>query len=385
MHALLTITGKDLLLRLRDRSVLLYAIVAPLVLAGVLGLVFGADGGAPAPTLGVVPAEGQVADSVTDEVLPSLVASGVLADVDEFTDREVAAAAVRDGDVDAALVLPAGLDQAAVGGPDVGIEVLAGPDAPIDAAIARALADGVASEVDLVRRVVIAGEVATAELADVAAAAAMQPSVLTLVDVPVQARQLDQRTYLAAGMAVFFLLFGTGIAVTGLLEEERDGTMTRLRAAPVPSWAPLGAKALTGFVVGLVSLGLLALASTVALGASWGDPLGVALVIAAGAASATGVSVAIAGLVRSHEAAQQALGVVGTALGALGGAFFPVSGDDLLDLVSRATPHRWFLEGLTALAGDGTVADTLPSVVVMLAIGLAAAAVGLLGLRRRSA
>ena len=385
MHALLTITAKDLLLRLRDRSVLLYAIVAPLVLAGVLGLVFGADGGAPATTLGVVPAEGQVAERITDQVLPGLVDDGVLADVDVLADRDAAAAALRDGDVDAALVLPPGLDAAAAGGPDVEIEVLAGPDAPIDAAVAGALADGVASEVDLVRRVVLAGDVGTAELGRVASAASTQPSVLALVDVPVQARELDQRTYLAAGMAVFFLLFGTGIAVTGLLEEERDGTMTRLRAAPMPAWAPLGAKALTGFVVGVVSLGLLALATTFALGASWGDPLGVALVVTAGAASATGVSVAIAGLVRSHEAAQQALGVVGTALGALGGAFFPVSGDALLDVVSRATPHRWFLEGLTSLSGDGGPVDALPSVAVMLLIGLAAAAVGLLGLRRRSA
>jgi len=385
VHALLTITGKDLVLRLRDRSVLLYAIVAPLVLAGVLGLVFGANGGAPATTLGVVPADGQVADRIADEVLPALVTDGVLADVDVLADRDSAVAAVREGEVDAALVMPAGLDAAAVGGPDVEIEVLAGPDAPIDAAVARALAAGVASEVDLVRRVVLAGDVAPTGLAAVAAAAPTQPSLLALVDVPVQARQLDQRTYLAAGMAVFFLLFGTGIAVIGLLEEERDGTMTRLRAAPLPAWAPLGAKALTGFVVGVVSLGVLALASTLALGAAWGDPLGVALVVAAGAASATGVSVAIAGLVRSHEAAQQALGVVGTALGALGGAFFPVSGDALLDVVSRVTPHRWFLEGLTSLAGGGTATDALPSVAVMLAIGAAAAAVGLLGLRRRSA
>ena len=282
MHALLTITGKDLVLRLRDRSVLLYAIVAPLVLAGVLGLVFGANGGAPATTLGVVPADGQVADRIADEVLPALVTDGVLADVDVLADRDSAVAAVREGEVDAALVMPAGLDAAAVGGPDVEIEVLAGPDAPIDAAVARALAAGVASEVDLVRRVVLAGDVAPTGLAAVAAAAPTQPSLLALVDVPVQARQLDQRTYLAAGMAVFFLLFGTGIAVIGLLEEERDGTMTRLRAAPLPAWAPLGAKALTGFVVGVVSLGVLALASTLALGAAWGDPLGVALVVAAG-------------------------------------------------------------------------------------------------------
>lgn len=385
MHALLTITGKDLRLRLRDRSVLLYAIVAPLVLAGVLGAVFGDTGAAPPTTLGVVSQGGQVAEQVTGEVLPGLVADGVLAGVEELDDRTAAASAVREGDVDVALVLPAGLDAAAVGGPDVEIEVLAGPDAPIEAAVARALALSVASEVDLVRRVVLAGGVAPTGIAEVAVVGAAQPSVLALVDVPVQARQLDQRTYLAAGMAVFFLLFGTGIAVTGLLEEERDGTMTRLRAAPVSSWVPLGAKALTGFLVGVVSLGVLALASTVALGASWGDPLGVALVVAAGAASATGVSVAIAGLVRSHEAAQQAVGVVGTALGALGGAFFPVGGNALLDAISRATPHRWFLEGLTALAGDGTPADTLPAVGVMLAIGLAAACVGLLGLRRRSA
>ena len=102
-------------------------------------------------------------------------------------------------------------------------------------------------------------------------------------------KQLSPITYLSAGMAVFFLFFTVQFGVTGLLEERQQGTLPRLRAAPIPVAAvPLG-KALGAFVLGLVSMAVLVIASTLLLGADWGEPAGVAVLVVAGTLAATGL------------------------------------------------------------------------------------------------
>ena len=60
------------------------------------------------------------------------------------------------------------------------------------------------------------------------------------------------------------------------------GTLARLLAAPIPRSAALAGKLLTSLSLGAVSMGVLALATHFLLGAHWGDPLGVAILIAAG-------------------------------------------------------------------------------------------------------
>ena len=62
-------------------------------------------------------------------------------------------------------------------------------------------------------------------------------------------RQLDPVSYLAAGMAVFFLFFIVQYGVTGLLEERQQGTLPRLMAAPIPVAAIHVGKAMGATVI----------------------------------------------------------------------------------------------------------------------------------------
>ena len=55
-------------------------------------------------------------------------------------------------------------------------------------------------------------------------------------------KELDATTFYAAGMAVFFLFFTVQLGVSSLLDERRDGTLARMLVAPDPprrrsSWA----------------------------------------------------------------------------------------------------------------------------------------------------
>src|ERR1019366_7640705 len=113
MRAPLIIAGKDLRQRLRDRSALLVAIVVPLVLASIFGLIFhNAIGGRVSFTFGVVDQDrGPAARAFVTQVLGPLERSGLLAVRLEPT-LAAGRSAADQNKVSATFVLPAGLSAA---------------------------------------------------------------------------------------------------------------------------------------------------------------------------------------------------------------------------------------------------------------------------------
>src|SRR5215203_3448528 len=134
LRTALLVAGKDLRQRLRDRSALVIAFVAPFVLASIIGLAFG---GADAD-------KGPAATGFTDGVL----ASPGLRDL--VTVRQVdageARALVDRGDADAAFLLPAGFSASVQRGGAATITVLDSGENPIAGQVARSLTEAYAAE-----------------------------------------------------------------------------------------------------------------------------------------------------------------------------------------------------------------------------------------------
>jgi ABC-2 type transport system permease protein len=165
--------------------------------------------------------------------------------------------------------------------------------------------------------------------------------------------------------------------VSSLIEERTEGTLPRLLAAPVSRASIVLGKLLTSVVLGVVSISVLVVGTSVLLGASWGNPVGVALLIVAGVLAATGITAVIASLARTAEQAGSWQAVVAVTLGMLGGAFFPIQqSGSFMATASLVTPHAWFIRGLGNLAG-GDVADVLPAVGALLLIAVLTGAVAL--------
>jgi linearmycin/streptolysin S transport system permease protein len=138
------VAGKDLRQRLRDRSALVIAFVAPFVLAAIIGLAFG-DGFAFQATYAVADADrGPVAKGFTEGVL----ASPGLRDL--VTVRPVgpgdARALVDRGEADAAFLLPDGLSAAGQAGRPATLTVVASGENPIAGQVARSLAEAYTAE-----------------------------------------------------------------------------------------------------------------------------------------------------------------------------------------------------------------------------------------------
>jgi len=130
-------------------------------------------------------------------------------------------------------------------------------------------------------------------------------------------------------------------------------------------------------------MAVLVVATSVLMGASWGDPLGVALLVVTGVLAATGVTAVVASLAKTVEQAGSWQAVIAVTLGLLGGAFFPISQvGGVATLLSRLTPHAWFLRGLADMAGGGGVSAALPSAAALLVFAVVAGAVAALRVGR---
>jgi ABC-2 type transport system permease protein len=387
MRAAWLIFGKDLRARLRDRSALLIGIVVPLALAFIFNVIFsGVSGDSGVIRLGVVDADhGSASQAFTQQVLPAVNRSGLITIHTEASAGRARALAAN-GTLDAVIVIPAGFSARVAAGQPASMQVIGNVDASISAEVARSITEAYAAELNRVRlsvATVLAGPGGRgASTQALAAQAAATATPVAVSDVSAQTKQLDNKSFFAAGMAVFFLFFTVQFGVTSLLEERSDGTLARLLAAPISQASILGGKLLTSFGLGVISMAVLVVATSLLFGADWGNPLGVAILIVAAIASAMGIMSLIASVARNAEQAANWQSVVSVVLGLLGGTFFPVSqAPGVLSTLTFAAPQAWFLRGLGDLRGGSLGVVWVPTA-AMLGFAVVAGGLALFRLRR---
>jgi ABC-2 type transport system permease protein len=386
MRNALTIAGKDLRLRLRDRSAFIVGIIAPLGLAFIFNLVLGdvAEGSIDL-NYGVLNQDEGGTGSQFVAAMRDADQAGVLS-ITELSTTNEAESAVEAGELASVFVVPASFSSDVASNQTTEIDVLADVDSPTASQIAVSIAQRFAAEVQTVRLAVGAAVASGAEPGpDLFQKAAGLPHPVSVNEIEAAHRELDLTTFFVAGMAVFFLFFTVQFGVLSLLEEKQEGTLARLRAAPIGWLSVIAAKAIVSLVLGVVSMVVLIVASTLLMGAKWGDPLGVALLVLAGVISAVGIMAVVAAFARTPEGAGNLQAILAVGLGMLGGIFFPASlGEGLIARLSYISPHRWFMTGLADLAGGGGVGPAMPSVAALLAFGLVTAALAYPRLSRGS-
>ena len=389
MSAALTILGKDLRLRLRDRSLVMYAVVVPLGLTALFSFILPDDQGIEL-TAAVVDADGgEVASGFVDGVVPALVDDGVLTRA-EVADADEARTRVTDGELDAAWIVPEGFSAAVAAGEPAELEVLVAAGRTLPGEVAVGVADAFAAQVEEVALAVgvdaaRTGPPSPERIEAIATAAEAAPQAIEVAElVAGEEQRLDLTSYLAAGMASFFVFFVVSTGVLGRLEETQQHTLPRLLASPIPPGAIDVGKALGSLVVGLGSMTVLVAASVLLLGADWGPFAGVAVLVVSLVLAAMGVMALVGVFARTAEQAENFQSIVAVVLGVLGGAFFPIPGEGaLVQLATSVSPHGWFLRGVTDLVATGRVAAALPAVGALLVIAVVVA-VPAIWLQRRA-
>jgi linearmycin/streptolysin S transport system permease protein len=387
MRAALVIAAKDLRQKLRDRSVLLMAVAAPLGLAFLFSTMI-PDQDTFHTTYAVVDLDrGEIARGLVDGPLAGLAQADVATLVPTASEAE-ARAAVKAGDVAAAIVIPAGFSTAVQAGQPAQLLVIGGPSSLSDE-VARSVLVGFGSRVTAVQVAVgtvmgVAGAspdpALAAELAQEAAAA---PAPIAVTTGETADRSASSKTFYGASMAVLFVFFAAQFGVLGLLAERRNGTLARMLAAPIAPATILLGKVLVSLVVASISMTVIVLATTLLMGADWGDPVAVAALVLAVALAATGIATLIVGFAKNEEQAGSFIAVVAMTLAVFGGSFFRMSqAPEGLAALSVLTPHAWFLRAIDDLAGGGGIAVVVPSLLVLTAVGLVTGGIGLLRARQ---
>lgn len=394
MGAAWTIAKKDLRQLLRDRSAYIIGIIAPLGLALVFGFVLNPLSGFRFEgTYAVVDLDrGPVSRLFVDNVLAGaegieVIEVGTVAEAEALVDTAVTPLGGTEGTetADAAIIFPVGFSADVQSERPVAIQVIGNQGSETDAGIAVAMVEGYASELTSVRVAVATVESligAGVDRLSTGAQVLQTPNPVSVRDDTASTKQLDGKTFYAAGMAIFFLFFTVQSGITGLLEERRTGTMARLLSSPISRSAILAGKMLSAFLVGLVSMTVLFLATTFAIDADWGPPIGVASLVLAAIIAALGIVAVIAGFARSAEQASAVGSMIGMVLGFLGGTFFDVSqAGGLLASLRFVSPHGWFMQGLADLH-SGDLGVVVVPVLAMVGFGLITGAIGFGRLRR---
>ncbi len=392
MNKILTIALKDVTLAFRDRAALILMLAAPFVLTLGLGFVTGRfssgsnSGLSDIPVVIVNQDDGDLGQFLVDVFNSEDLAE--LLEPTAATDVAAARKLVEEDEAAAAVIVPVDFSAAIAGDASdepVKIEVYANPARPLSAGVVQSIIDEFMSRLEVGR---VSGQVAVTQLVTNGLIAPQNAEAVGQVIGQRQAEDLnttlialqrasasegaepvvfDILAYLAPGMALLFLMYTVSNGGRTILAERHGGTLPRLLTTPTTSAQVLGGKLLGIFLTGLAQVGILILASTLLFGLRWGDPLAVFLLVAAIAAGATGWGSLLAAIAKTPAQVSS----VGTAMmlmfGVLGGSFgmaFPLPG--WLQIIGKATPNSWGLEGFTALGSGGVLADIVMPITALL-------------------
>jgi ABC-2 type transport system permease protein len=372
------IAWNELHRRLRDRSVLIGCLAAPLLMAAVLGLSFAGGASATPVHIGVSGASPQMLTAaLAASQLPKNVTVTTLPSQQSVKD------AVGNGTLDGGVaVLPSQLrlrtllvpivDPGATHTP--GFDVVSKGTSPLGEEYAESVAAGISS-------VMYAGRVPHTEAAE---AAAIDPATVAVNSQDVGHGGKVNLNFFAPNIAVVFLFIGSGLGMRSLLMERSAGTLARITAAPVrPTQIVLG-KLLAIFLTGMATIFVIWAVTTYAFGADWGNLLGVLLMAIGATAAMCGIGVFLTSLAKTE---QQAFGItllVGLFLALVGGNLLP-SGSlpDAFQVVALGTPNGWALVGFGRLDQLGEPASSIIGpFVILLLIAVVAGGLALTRVRR---
>lgn len=395
MRKLFLIALKDVLLIFRDRTALIFMLLAPFALTVGLGLATGSFSGKSDSGILDLPMIVVNDDGGTlGEALVEMVKSEELSDLLEpqiMTDFVAARKMVDEDRTVAVIYIPAGFSDSIIpqnatdiSTKTVQLELYGNPTSPTAVGIVKNLLEQFISQVEVGR---VSGTVAVTQLLE---SGTLDPSQALAVGQTVGESQTDAQgsvssiklhnvtaagtevkfnmlALLAPGMALMFLMFTVSNGGRSLLVEKTGGTLPRMLISPTSSFQILGGKVFGIFLSGLAQMLILVLGTTLLFRLDWGDPLAVLVLVAAAALAATGWGILLAAVFKTSGQVAN----VGTALmlifGVLGGSFTNIAVmPNWVQWFSRISPNRWGLDGFTTLAMGGNLENIMTPVIALI-------------------
>jgi ABC-2 type transport system permease protein len=353
---------------------MLLALLAPLIIAGIMGLALsGAGAESRLISAAVINQDEGPLGKIFEEMSVDPKA-GVALKPSPLRDLARAREAVERGETQALIYLPRNFSaalQSAGGASAEGpfIQIYCGAEAAAEADAIRSVCDQAARRL---RALVVGKQMAAARLQIGGAQDARASQLDAAFAQEISARQMlreaasielktspvgDVKTrrnpfaFFAPSLGIFFLMICMLEAPRSILVEKEEGTLGRLIRTPTkPSQFLLG-KLGGSCMTGILQFAMLIVASRLIFGLTWGRSLsGLALMVAAVVFASTGMGAVIAAFSKNFFQAGAIGGGIAMISAGLGGNFF-ATGDlpGWLQVLSRLTINRWALEGFSKL------------------------------------
>ena len=393
------IAWKDLRRTFRSPAGLVMMLVAPLLLAFVLGSAFGSgDNFSIAAVKTVVVDLDQGAGAgmpAAGATLTAVLTSPDLKDllsVTQVRTVDVARAAVDAGTADVAVIIPAELSKTLAASGSSGstsalqVQIYRDPAHTVGPSIVQAVVDSVVQSLNGARAAAATtvmlgmshGITDASKITALAAAAAQTFVTQTQQGAPVTLQQrapiIDPAkagknpnvgSQVLVGMMLFFMMFGASVPARSILDEHREGTLPRLFTTPTPRSVILGGKYLSVLLVVLAQIVVLMVAGRLLLGAHWGEPGPVIILVLCSTLVTASLGLLTVSFAKTPAQAGAAGSAVFVFLGLISGNFTGSLGlTGTYAMVRRVSPLGWLMEGWNSLLFGGSWGDIwLPAVV----------------------
>lgn len=288
--------------------------------------------------------------------------------------------ALRRGELDAVMVLPASLDRDVAAGKPATIAIVAERANTTQLGAYTALANLVEHH---------ASEISAAHFT-VEHAGGSLPQRLELVRrieptaTPVQVQRISVDAgstpgptgfnYSAPTMLVLFVFINAMSAASAMISTRDQGLFSRILAAPVRPRTIVTAETLSYLTLAIGQSSLIVLLGAVAFGVHWGNPLAAALLVVTWGLVGTGAGVLAGTVFRTPEQATSIGPPLGIAFGMLGGCMWPLEiVGPAMRTIGHFTPHAWAVDAWTAVVAKGATAADIASdlgVLLLFAAGL---------------
>jgi ABC-2 type transport system permease protein len=334
MRALWALTLANMRSYLRDRAALFWTLAFPLIFIFMFGFIFQGGGESPL-TLGWVD-EDRSAEAV------QLREAFDAQDGTELVqgDREPVLAQMREGEVDAVIVVPAGYGAAIAARADGS----PGPPTPVIVTTDPSRSNLVASVYQSVGSVL-----------GVVNLGGRPPLVVPQAET-LQTENLNFISYFVPSMLGMSIMQIGIFAAVPLVADREKLILKRLAATPLRRWQLVGSNVLMRLVIALVQAVIIVGVGWLVFGVQVSASGGLALFfIVLGAVSFLSLGYVLASFTKTEEAANGLTSVVQFPMMFLSGVFFPIDAmPDFLQSIARLVPLTYLADALRQLMVDGT-------------------------------
>lgn len=365
-----TIARANLKRLFRDRSSYFFVFIFPLALILLIGLQFG---GGFLPKVGVLAnSEG----STAGDIVTGLEDEPGIEVVRLETETELVDQVER-GTLDAALTIPADLDQSLSAGQPTELGFVARPGG-VGAALAP-----VVSEV--VQRSLLAANAASfvtiAGLGEFESSVALAQQVASAVpDAAIIETTVGESLFpaslgrfdLGASSQLILFMFITALSGGAVLIQTRQlGLSRRMLSTPTSVATVIGGEAMGRFAVVALQGVYIMLGALLIFGVDWGDPVAAVAIVVVFSAVGAGAAMVIGTLFRNAEQAGGVGVMVGLGMAALGGSMLPLQlFSPAMQRVAHFTPHAWASDAFAKIRDQGGLIDIVPELGVLAAYAL---------------